>query len=297
VIAAFKPSGNSGGTAPAITSANSTTFTVGTARSFTVTTTGSPTPALSESGTLPSGVTFTNNGNGTATLGGTPAAGTGGTYSLTITASNGVSPNATQSFTLVVKSIALVAKTQTFSTSPAIDTTGATLLVAFQAAGTFVAPTDSKNNTWTALPQQVSGAEKIGIYYVFNPTVGPGHTFTCKSTIGQTLFVSAWSGTLTTSGVFDTQKGFSTTNSANALQPGSITPAQSGELLVTNIITPQNDTESINSSFTIQDTQYRYSDFSAWAYLVDSSSSAINPTWTPSGITPGAAVIAAFKPR
>jgi hypothetical protein len=169
--------------------------------------------------------------------------------------------------------------------------------VAFQAAGTFVAPTDSKNNTWTALPQQVSGAEKIGIYYVFNPTVGPGHTFTCKSTIGQTLFVSAWSGTLTTSGVFDAQNGFSTTNSVNALQPGSITPAQSGELLVTNIIALQNDTESINSSFTIQDTQYRYSDFSAWAYLVDAGFSAINPTWTPSGITPGAAVIAAFKPR
>ena len=32
---------------------------------------------------LPSGVTFTDNGNGTATLAGTPAAGTGGTYSFT----------------------------------------------------------------------------------------------------------------------------------------------------------------------------------------------------------------------
>ena len=61
-----------------------------------------PTPALSESGNLPSGVMFTDNGNGRATLSGTPAAGTGGTYTFTITATNGVSPDATQTFTLTV---------------------------------------------------------------------------------------------------------------------------------------------------------------------------------------------------
>jgi len=88
--------------APAITSADSTTFTVGTARTFTVTTTGSPTSALTETGALPSGVTFVDNGNGTATLAGTPAAGTGATYALSVTAANGVTPNATQSFTLTV---------------------------------------------------------------------------------------------------------------------------------------------------------------------------------------------------
>ena len=47
-------------------------------------------------------MTFVDNGNGTATLAGTPAAGTGGTYALTITAANGVLPDATQSFTLTV---------------------------------------------------------------------------------------------------------------------------------------------------------------------------------------------------
>ena len=80
--------------APAITSAASATFTVGQAGSFTVTTKGFPAAALSESGALPSGVTFIDNGNGTATLSGTPAAGTGSLvpYSLTITASNGVAP-------------------------------------------------------------------------------------------------------------------------------------------------------------------------------------------------------------
>ena len=88
--------------APAITGASSTAFTVSTAGSFTVTTTGSPTPSLTATGALPSGVTFVGNGNGTATLSGTPAAGTNGTYSLTFTASNGVSTPANQGFTLTV---------------------------------------------------------------------------------------------------------------------------------------------------------------------------------------------------
>jgi hypothetical protein len=84
--------------APSITSASDTTFTVGSSGSFTTTATGYPAPTFSETGALPSGVTFTSGG----VLSGTPAAGTGGTYSLTITASNGVSPNGTQSFTLTV---------------------------------------------------------------------------------------------------------------------------------------------------------------------------------------------------
>ena len=88
--------------APSITSPASTTDAVGSSSAFTVTTSGSPTPAITESGTLPSGMTFVDNGNGTATLSGTPATGTVGTYPLTITAANGVSPNASQHFTLTV---------------------------------------------------------------------------------------------------------------------------------------------------------------------------------------------------
>jgi hypothetical protein len=90
--------------APAITSLDNTTFTLGAAGTFKVTTTGTPTAALSETGTLPSGVTFVDNGDGTATLAGTPAAGTaaGSPYTLMITANNGVTPNATQTFTLTV---------------------------------------------------------------------------------------------------------------------------------------------------------------------------------------------------
>jgi large repetitive protein len=88
--------------APAITSANSATFITGVPASFTVTTTGYPTASLSEIGTLPTGVTFVDNGNGTGSLSGTAAAASTGIYNFNITASNGVTPNATQSFTLTV---------------------------------------------------------------------------------------------------------------------------------------------------------------------------------------------------
>src|SRR5262249_39023772 len=85
--------------APVITSANSTTFTVGVAGSFTVTATGNPTPTITEAGTLPAGVTFNTSTN---VLSGTPAARTGGTYPIPFTASKGVPPNAVQNFTLTV---------------------------------------------------------------------------------------------------------------------------------------------------------------------------------------------------
>src|SRR5262249_17497884 len=57
---------------PAITSSNTTTFTVGTAGSFTVAATGVPAPTFSETGALPGGVTLDTT---TGVLGGTPTAG------------------------------------------------------------------------------------------------------------------------------------------------------------------------------------------------------------------------------
>ncbi|HST47479.1 beta strand repeat-containing protein [Jatrophihabitans sp.] len=122
----------------AFTSANSTTFTVGTPGSFTVTTTPTayPTPAITKTGTLPSGLTFTDNGNGTATLAGTPAAGTGGVYSLSLTASNGVNPNGTQTLTVTVNQAPAV------TTNPSSQTVNNGNSVSFIAAASgFPAPT------------------------------------------------------------------------------------------------------------------------------------------------------------
>jgi hypothetical protein len=93
---------NPGTKAPAITSPNSMTFTVGAAGTFVVTATGSPTPSLARTGTLPVGISFFDNGNGTGTLSGTPSAGSQGTYSVVVSAHNSASPDATQNLTVAV---------------------------------------------------------------------------------------------------------------------------------------------------------------------------------------------------
>ena len=75
---------------------------VGKPFSFTVTTVGSPTPTITRSGTLPTGITFADLGNGTATLSGTAvAAQAGQSFPLTLTVSNS-GGNTPQAFTLSV---------------------------------------------------------------------------------------------------------------------------------------------------------------------------------------------------
>ena len=88
---------------PAIASAARTNFTEGAAGSFTVATIGDPIATVSERGSLPSGVSFVDRGNGSATLSGLPAPETSGSYPLTITASNGIGTAARQSLVLTVK--------------------------------------------------------------------------------------------------------------------------------------------------------------------------------------------------
>ncbi|MFF2051234.1 beta strand repeat-containing protein [Leifsonia sp. NPDC058194] len=90
--------------ASAFSSANAATFTAGTAGAFTVETTGRPTAdPITLTGTLPTGLSFIDNGDGTASLSGTPGTGTGGVYSLRLTAANGHGAAATQTFTLTVR--------------------------------------------------------------------------------------------------------------------------------------------------------------------------------------------------
>jgi hypothetical protein len=63
---------------------------------------GYPGAAISAAGPIPSGLTFHDNGNGTAQISGTPDLGTDGTYAITITAHNGIDPDAVVHLTLVI---------------------------------------------------------------------------------------------------------------------------------------------------------------------------------------------------
>ncbi|HEY3607596.1 MAG TPA: putative Ig domain-containing protein, partial [Pseudonocardiaceae bacterium] len=88
--------------APSITSPSTAGFTVGTAGTYTVTTTGYPAATITETGALPAGLSFVDKANGTATVAGTPAAGTAGTYPVTISATNSSGSTATLQLTVTV---------------------------------------------------------------------------------------------------------------------------------------------------------------------------------------------------
>ena len=89
--------------APTVLSRSATTFRVGADKTFTVKVRPNPAATVTESGSLPAGVSFTASGNGGGTIGGRPAPGTSGTYPLVITATNGGAPTAVQNFTLTVR--------------------------------------------------------------------------------------------------------------------------------------------------------------------------------------------------
>jgi hypothetical protein len=157
--------------APTIVSAASTTFAIGAAGSFTVSSDGFPAPTLSVSGTLPTGVTFAAQGNGTGLLSGTPQAGSSGAYPLSITATNGVGTAATQSFVLTVTgapvftSAAAAAFQAGTPGTFQVTTTGSPVATSITRAGTLPAGvTFTYNGNGTATIAGTPGAGTGGVY-------------------------------------------------------------------------------------------------------------------------------------
>ncbi len=180
--------------APSITSANNAAFTAGSAGTFTVTATGSPTPTLSESGTLPSGVTFNTS---TGVLSGTPATGTGGTYNLVFTASNGVGSSATQNFTLTIKQAPAIT-----SASNAAFTVGSAGSFSLTDTG-FPAPTWNELGTlpsgvsFNATTGVLSGTPAAGSNGIYNLVVTAGNGVGSNAAQNLTLTVNpATTGTM-----------------------------------------------------------------------------------------------------
>ncbi|MGE0506560.1 MAG: PIG-L family deacetylase [Solirubrobacterales bacterium] len=137
------------GIAPSFGSGTTTTLTTGVAGSFRVEAGGAPTPTIARTGTLPGGLSFSDNGDGTATLSGTPAASAAepaqtASYPLTLTATNSEG-KATQSFVLKVfnpgtapsfKSGTTAGFTTAVAGSFSVQTDGAPSASLIQTAGT-----------------------------------------------------------------------------------------------------------------------------------------------------------------
>ena len=117
------------GTAPVFTSAASATFQATNAGSFTIAATGTPTPTFSAIG-LPSWATLNST---TGVLSGTPPDTTGSPFTMTVTATNGISTN--QTFTLNVLPAVLPPTITNHPSNAAVDQ-GSTAVFSVAATGT-----------------------------------------------------------------------------------------------------------------------------------------------------------------
>jgi hypothetical protein len=118
----------------------------------------------------------------------------------------------------------------------------------------------------------------LGAFYAYGLSIGAAsQTFQClPKTSGITTIVTVWKGTLSTSDPLDQQHGSNTD-----FIPGSILPMQSGELFVTGFNNGNQSTTtfSVDSGFTISDSETTGASDGAQAYFVNPNSSAMNPSW------------------
>jgi len=247
--------GGNGTSAPSFTSQSQATFTVGSQGNFTITATGNPTPTIQLTGNLPSGVSFVG-GNGLATLSGMPANGTAGQYGLTLTASNGVAPNAMQNFSLTVDNqvgpgvsqlVQHVSCPNSRNTGnpqsatpdytcplPEPSQAGNALIVGVESSnsGTFTL-SDDKSNTWTLADSVVDGnGQYVAIYVATNVAAGTRSITLHRSADTENVAMSASEYyNVALSSAIDVHGCKAAGGNSTTISVGSITPADSGDLL------------------------------------------------------------------
>jgi hypothetical protein len=180
-------------------------------------------------------------------------------------------------------------------TTDPMDTTSADLLVAcLQYYWGVVNPatlTDSKGNTWTLHGGNNTVSPTVSvlrIYTCFNPTTDAAHTFTVAenatyAAISVLAFVGAAAYEANTSAIVQGGSGAGDLG-ASAIQPGSITPAENNELLITALgrryIT---STANVDSGFTkvghVVESDGNHLGLDV-AFKIQSTAAAINPTWS-----------------
>jgi hypothetical protein len=169
--------------------------------------------------------------------------------------------------------------------SAAVNTSGATLLVAVLTTGTGMQ--DSKSNTWTQLtPQTGSFGSSQAIWYVSNPIVGSLHTFQDS---GGANLSSACIEAHDSFSAFDVETGASNVNVPPG-QGGSLTPSTAANLMISGIGGGPISV-TIDSGYTITDTNPITGGAffgTSLAYLIQAAATAQNPAWSGStGATSG----------
>ena len=170
-------------------------------------------------------------------------------------------------------------------TSPktlSLDTTGAKFLAFSISSSPTAAATisaDSKGATWTCLTNWTTPAVRI-CYSFPGANVGSGHTVTVSgsSNITASAYFLAFTGP--TSPAYDKDSGTGVT--AITCQPGSLTPAANGELLITATavnsqdagISPKGNVSWVGNGYQVSD---HYGGAIGLSVIQDTS--AQNPTW------------------
>jgi hypothetical protein len=163
-------------------------------------------------------------------------------------------------------------------TTPAIDTTGASLLVVGTCSDTGPTVSDSKSNTW-----YTSQAGGVQFTYAKNPTVGSGHTVTISSGAYVTCFFAAFN-------IVDTNPLDQGPFGGNGSSPCNIgiTPTVDNELIVTAVRNGTGGAPSVDSGFTLLNALAFVSGTSyagGLAYYVQGAHAAktVNWSWTGGG--------------
>lgn len=183
------------------------------------------------------------------------------------------------------------------TTSSAINTTGATLLIVtinqYNVDPTTATVTDSKSNTWVAgTPALLPGGESnVAIWYSWQSlSAGSGHTVTVTGSFAGVVF-AAFSGTQTSSNPIDQQNG-STTVQPNPGPPqsfGSITPSTTGTLVISVLGIGTGATLPFTATGTTAVDSIAQTggvnEGNGTSYVVQTSAVAVNPAWAWSGAT------------
>lgn len=190
-----------------------------------------------------------------------------------------------------------------------VDTTGANFLVAVVGTVvTFGSPTiqDNKGNTWQPLTiygPNSSTNPSVQMFYVFNPIVGTGHFFTASGVNGTSIEVLALSGADITAAVFEVGSDHGNTSAGVPIQPGSVTPASVGDLIISGYVNHDNNgglsgPAMVDSGMTVSDQSADTFGIAAMAYLITTGAGAVNPSWTatlPGNVFNASVNIAVFK--
>lgn len=199
--------------------------------------------------------------------------------------------------------LAIAAPAASYSATPAVDTTGADLLVFFSTrltAATGYTKSDSANNVWMPGVSLASGAYTSEVFYCIRPLTSTQHVFQAVSSNATTVLVAAFKTPL--SFAFDQQSSIGTVAYVSSIQLPAITPSAPNSLVITSLAAGWGafvTINSIDSSFLILEekvTQTPAAALQALAYNVVPNAAPVTPTWSMSPADRMIATMLSFIP-